>query len=61
MKDYYKAFTDFRKYETISESLDINQLFSGTKYEFTVSAVTGGGVGDGKTTIQTIPATGKAI
>ena len=58
-KEYYKQFKDDRTLETNTTFVQIEQLLSGTEYQFTVSAVTGGGVGDGETKSETLEVSGK--
>ena len=58
-KEYYKEFKDNRTVETKKSSVEIKQLFSGTVYQITVSAVTGGGVGAVKITSKALEVSGR--
>ena len=46
VKEYDVTFKDNRRFETNSTSVNVKLLYSGTKYTFEVSAVTGGGEGE---------------
>ena len=58
VKEYDVTFKDNRQLETNLTSVKVTLLYSGTKYTFEVSAVTGGGEGENSSIQKDVPVSG---
>ena len=57
-KDYSRQFKDSRRLQAYSTFITVKSLYTGSRYNFEVSAVTGGGEGESVSIHKDTPVSG---